>query len=98
MMSENKGCGCGEDHEHEHEHEPQYIYLDLADGRELECEVVGTFMIGEKEYIALLPKGEEDVYLYNYEEEDQEPKITRIEDDDEYEAASKEFMKLVDEI
>ena len=102
-MSENKGCGCGKelDHDHDHEHEDgvEYIYLDLADGRELACQVVGTFPLGEKEFIALLPDGEEDVYLYEYAEDgSEEPSITRIDDDDEYERVSKEFMRLVEEM
>lgn len=82
----------------DHESEPgvEYIYLELADGKELACQVVAVFEMENNEYIALLPDGQEDVYLYSYGDDNGEPTVIRIEDDNEYERASAEFMRLLD--
>ncbi len=61
---------CNHDHENE---EMDVIYLTLDDDSELECGVLGIFEVEDKEYIALLPMGEEEVLLYEYKElEDEE--------------------------
>ena len=99
-MSENNhdcGCGCGHDHEYEHDS----ITLSLDDGTELNCVVLDIFTVDNKEYIALQPEeGEEEddnVFLYRYiEEEDGEPQLLNIEDDDEFEAVADAFEELLD--
>lgn len=84
-------CGCG----HEHEEEMDAIYLTLEDDTELECAVLGVFEVEDKEYIALLPVGEEDVFLYEYKElEEEEFDLISIEDDEEFELVSEAFYAL----
>ena len=79
------------------------VNLTLYDVRELECLVLTFFPAGEKEYIALLPMDDEDseegeVYLYRYtEDENGEPNLENIEDDDEYEIVADAFDELLDE-
>ena len=71
--------------------EEMTVTLTLDDGREIEC------------YIALLPMDDieaEDgeVYLYRYsEDENGQPNLENIEDDDEYEIVADAFDELLDE-
>lgn len=82
---------CNHDHDHE---EIDVIYLTLDDDSELECEVLGVFEVEDKEYIALLPIGEEEVLLYEYKElEDDEFDLGAIADD-EFELVSEAFYAL----
>ncbi len=83
-------CGCGHDHE-----EAEVIYLTLDDDTELECEVLGIFEVEDKEYIALLPKDEEEVLLYEYVElEDEEFDLLPIDDENEFDLISEAFYAL----
>lgn len=87
-------CGCGEDcgcHSHE---ETAKMWLTLDDGKEIECDVIGVFEVEEKEYIALLPVGEEDAFIYTFEESAEGPILDQIESDEEYEKVSKAFLEL----
>lgn len=83
--------------------EEMTVTLTLDDGKELECVVLTIFPAGNKEYIALLPMEEEEsedgeVYLYRYsEDEDGQPNLENIEDDDEYEIVADAFDELLDE-
>ncbi|MBQ4505943.1 MAG: DUF1292 domain-containing protein [Firmicutes bacterium] len=81
------------------EDEELYITLEFEDGTELEAEIMGTFDLDGKEYIALLPDdGSDDVYIYGYKEVgDDEFELIDIEDDDEFERAAAEFDKIMDE-
>ena len=83
----------------EEKDEDLYITLEFEDGAEVEAEIMGTFDVDGKEYIALLPDdGSDDIYLYGYKEVgDDEFELVDIEDDDEYEKVVKEFEKIVDE-
>lgn len=88
---EEHGCGC-----HSHE-EVEMMYITLDDDKELACQVLAVFSIEDqenKEYIALLPEGEEDVYLYGYEETEEGPVLSMIEKDEEYEMVSEAFYTL----
>lgn len=69
------------------------------DENEVECEIMGVFEAGGKEYIALIPDdGSDDVWIYGYKEVgDDEFEIIDIEDDAEFEAAVKEFDKIMAE-
>ncbi|MBF8982766.1 DUF1292 domain-containing protein [Lutibacter sp. B2] len=101
-------CNCNHDHEHNHEEEHdcgceggcdsneevEMIYLTLEDGKELACEILATFEIEKKEYIALLPTEEEDVFLYGYEESEEGPILSEIETDEEYKNVSEAFLSL----
>lgn len=81
------------------------VTLDLDDGSQVECEILTIFSVGEQDYIALLPlddKGEPnedgEVFIYRYsEDEDGNPSLDNIQDDDEYEAVSDRFDELLDE-
>lgn len=85
---------CNHDHDHEHE-EMEVIYLTLDDDSELECGVLGIFEVEDKEYIALLPVGEEEVLLYAYTElEDGEFDLGPIDDEEEFELVSEAFYAL----
>lgn len=85
---------CHHDHDHDHE-EMDIIYITLDDDSELECEVIGIFEVEEKEYIALLPLGEEEVLLYGYKElENDEFDLDSIEDEEEFELVSEAFYAL----
>lgn len=103
-MSEHD-CGCNHDHVHDHDHdhdhdcgcehnhdEAEVIYLTLDDDTELKCNVVGTFEVDNKDYIALLPEGEDQVLLYGYKEDEEGLEILNIDDDAEFERVSEAFM------
>lgn len=82
--------------------EPMFVTLDLDDGSQLECEVLTIFEVNGQDYIALLPNPEDDeneeVYIYRYDEDEEgNPSLTNIEDDDEYEAVADRFDELLDE-
>jgi len=72
------------------------VTLEYDDGTVVETEAMGVFEANGKEYIALIPDdGSDDVYLYGYEETDDEFKLVDIEDDAEFKTAVAEFDKLV---
>ena len=78
------------------------ITLTLEDDSELKCSVLAIFPAGDKQYIALLPEGADDVegevYLYGYKElENNEIELLNIEDDEEYEIVADAFDELLDE-
>ena len=80
------------------------VTLDLDDG-EVECRILTIFDMGEQDYIALMPLDKNgndnangDVYIYRYfEDEDGNPTLDNIQDDDEYEAVADKFDELLDE-
>ena len=70
------------------------VTLELDDGTQAECEILTIFTVGEQDYIALLPldeKGEPN------EDEEGNPSLDNIQDDDEYEAVADRFDELLDE-
>ena len=81
------------------------VTLELDDGTQAECEILTIFTVGEQDYIALLPldeKGEPnedgEVFIYRYfEDEEGNPSLDNIQDDDEYEAVADRFDELLDE-
>jgi uncharacterized protein YrzB (UPF0473 family) len=92
------GCGCGHDHEFEHDS----ITLSLEDGTEINCIVLNIFSVNNNNYIALQPEeGEEDdenIYLYRFIQDDNgEPQLLNIEDDEEFEAVADAFEEFLDE-
>ena len=94
---QNCDCGCQADEE-------MTVTLTLEDDTELECDVVAIFPAGEKQYIALLPRegaqaenGEVFLYRYAQENDDAEPTLANIEDDEEYDIAADAFDMLLDE-
>lgn len=92
-------CGvCGSDCESA----PATVTLSLDDGSTLECAILTIFPAGENQYIALLPLNEKgvnengDVYLYRFREENGNPTLDNIEDDDEYEMVADAFDEFLD--
>lgn len=85
--------------------EEMTVELELDDGT-VTCSVVTIFSIGEKDYIALLPLGENgeaadgEIWIYGYSENpndpNEEPELRYIEDDEEYEQASEAFDEYLD--
>lgn len=78
------------------------VTLTLDDDSTLECSVVSIFPAGDKQYIALLPLDENgenhngEVYLYRYFEENGNPQLDNIVDDEEYEIAAEAFEEMLD--
>ncbi len=77
------------------------VTLELDDGKELECDVICIYTAGEHDYIALLPQEayeseEGEVFLYRYSEENGEPVLENILDDEEFEIASEAFDEFLD--
>ena len=93
-----KQCSCGHDHDEELELETMTLTLD--DDTEVECGILGVFEvegIEQKEQIALLPLDGEEVYLYEYKENEDEIELDVIEDDEEFEKVSNAFYDLYEE-
>lgn len=80
------------------------ITLTLDDNTELDCAILAIFPVGEKDYIALLPLGEEEdddevlIYRFIDKGDDADPEIENIDDDDEYDAAADAFDEILDEM
>lgn len=94
-MKDNKNektCGCGcEGHDHnEEENDDLYITLEFEDGSEVECLVMDTMTVDGKDYMALLPEGQEEYYIYGYKELEDGIEVINIDDE-------KEFAKIVQE-
>jgi len=87
------------------EDEDIMVTVELDDGTDIECEIITIFDVGDQDYIVLLPvdldgnpNAEGEVFLYRYfEDEDGNPSLETIEDDDEYEIVEDRFEELMDE-
>ena len=81
------------------EEEEDIITLEFDDDTAVDCYVMGTFEVGEKEYIALAPEdGTDDVYIYGYKQlADDEFEIIEIESEEEFDAAAAEFDLIMAE-
>ncbi|MDD7267512.1 MAG: DUF1292 domain-containing protein [Lachnospiraceae bacterium] len=95
----------GYEHENEELEEFATVTLTLDDDQEVECEIITIFEVGEKEYIALTPLGEEEeeeaeVFIYEFIDngEDAEPELKNIEDDEEYLKVADELDRIFDEM
>lgn len=81
------------------------VTLDMDDGSTVECEILTIFDLEDMNYIALLPLDENDepneegeVYIYRYfEDEEGNPSLENIDNDEEYEAVADRFDELLDE-
>lgn len=99
--SGNCSC-CGSDCESFNPEQP-VITLTMDDDTTVNCAVLTIFPANGREYIALLPLDEEgenedgEVYLYRYEEnENGQPTLDNIEDDEEYEIVADAFDQMLD--
>lgn len=105
-MDNEEKCTCGCEHEHEHshehddcccggEHEHQTMTIVTDENEELKCSVLGTFDVDDKEYIALLPMGEEEVLIYQFIlHEDESFELLNIQTDEEFEKVEDAFFEL----
>lgn len=73
------------------------ITLEYDDGTTMECEIMGVFPLGEKDYVALIPHDDsDDVYIYRYQEYDDGTfEIESIEDENEFNKAASEFDAIM---
>ena len=81
------------------------VTLTLDDDSEVECSILTILELDGQDYIVLLPleeNGDEnedgEVFIYRYlEDEDGNPSLENIEDEEEYEAVTDRFDELLDE-
>lgn len=95
VHDESCDCGCG----HDHDHEDQMMTLVLEDDSELHCHVIGVFDALDRQYIALLPEGDEEALIYRYNESDNEEgfELENIESDEEFESVEDVLFELLED-
>ncbi|MDR0958615.1 MAG: DUF1292 domain-containing protein [Clostridiales bacterium] len=77
--------------------EIQTVVIELQNNETLECNVIGIFDYKNKDYIALLPLGDDqDVMLFEYYASSPEP-LNDIESDEEYAEVVEEFIRQFNE-
>ncbi|MCI8482752.1 MAG: DUF1292 domain-containing protein [Lachnospiraceae bacterium] len=87
------------------EEEEILVTLSLDDDSEVECRILTIFDLEDKDYIVLLPLDEngndnpdDEVFIYRYfEDDDGNPSLENIDNDEEYEAVTDRFDELLDE-
>lgn len=81
------------------------VDIELEDGSTVNCEVITILEVAGKDYIALLPEGQNDledadVWFYEFKENpedpNEEPELIYIEDDEVYEAVIDAFDEFLD--
>jgi hypothetical protein len=94
-MADEKNVNNGTPEEDE---EAEYITLEYDNGESEECEVLGVFDYKDKDYIALLPQGDtDDVYIYGYEEYDDDTfDLKDIDDEDLFNEVAAEFDRIME--
>ncbi len=88
--------------------EEMTVELELDDGQTVNCAVVTILTVDKQDYIALLPLDENgenedgEVWFYRYAEDEQnpnqEPSLTYIDNDDEYENVADAFDEYLDNV
>ena len=81
------------------------VSLELDDGTTEECAILTILEVDEQDYIVLVPLDENDepieegeVYIYRYfEDEEGNPSLENIDNDDEFERVSECFDEFLDE-
>lgn len=86
--------------------EEMTVTLELQDGTNVTCAIVTILSVKKQDYIVLLPLEEDGenhdgvVWFYRYHENEanpnEEPELTYIEDDEEYEIVSDAFDEYLD--
>lgn len=102
LINEKRGIPMN-DNMNPDEAECPTVTLTLDDDTEIECMVLTIFPVDDKDYIALLPldsvedsEEEGEVYLYRYEEDENgDPNLSNIEEDDEYDIVADAFDELL---
>ncbi len=92
----------------EEDDEEMTVTLELEDGTSVTCAVVTILTANKQDYIVLLPLEEDgenhdgNVWFYRYSENEsdpnEEPVLTYIEDDEEYEMVSDAFDEYLDSV
>ena len=90
----------------DYESEEMTVELELEDGTSVNCAVVTILTVEDKDYIVLLPLNEAgdnedgEVWFYGYsenpEDPNEEPELSFIEDDEEYERVADAFDEYLD--
>lgn len=90
-----------------YEAEEMTVEMSLEDGTVVNCAVIAIFPVDNKDYIALLPLDENgdnedgEVWIYGYSENpndpNEEPELTYIDDDDEYDRVADAFDEYLDQ-
>lgn len=83
--------------EHNHHEDMDIIYLNLEDGTDIECGIIGVFEVEDKDYMALWAIEEDEVLLFAYEELEDEFELIPIEDPDEFDLVSQAYYALFSE-
>ena len=88
--------------------EEMTVTLDLDDGTSITCAIVTILTVSGQDYIVLLPLEEDGenhdgmVWFYRYHENEndpnEEPELTYIEDDDEYDMVADAFDEYLDNV
>lgn len=88
--------------------EEMTVELELEGGQIVNCAIITILTVDKKDYIALLPLDENgnnadgEVWFYQYEENEadpnEEPKLTYIDDDEEYENVADAFDEYLDNV
>lgn len=73
------------------------IHLNLEDGSEVKCGIIGIFDAADKEYMALWAMDDEEVLLFNYKEDNDQFELTPIEDEDEFDLVCEAYYELIEE-
>lgn len=86
--------------------EEMTVDLDLEDGTSVTCAVITILTVSDQDYIVLLPLDESgentegEVWFYRYSENpddpNEEPELSYIEDDEEYEDVAEAFDEYLD--
>ena len=94
----------GEINNENEEFEEDQIIITLEDGSEVNCDIIASFPVGDKDYVALLPDRvldgyeEDEVFLYRYESKGEDDiELFQIEDDEEFDMVADAFDELMDE-
>ena len=95
---------------YEEPEEEMTVTIETGDGENVECEVLTIFEVLGRDYIALLPLGQDlededadaDVWFYRFSENpddpNEEPELSDIETDEEFEAVADAFDEYLDNL
>lgn len=72
------------------------IQLEFPNGI-IECNILGSFQAGERDYIALVPAEDgDDVFLYGYTEKNEKIELRNL-SEEEFTLAAREFQRILEE-
>lgn len=74
------------------------ITIEFDDDTSVDCEIIGTFEVGGKEYIALLKLDDsEEILIYGVIEHEDDVELIDIEDEEEFQKAADVLDDLLDD-